>query len=467
MSRPTTADSQALPPAESRRRASRARWQAGAARTTAKCVTPLRIELLPPFERVTGTLELDVVLEATPVDLVLDWRGETADHALHDLRVNGKPLDPIPYARDHVVVPREHLRPGANRIEIALRCASASGRRRADPISRRDDGSEYVYSLLVPADASTVFPCFDQPDLKARFTLELTVPEQWRAVSNGRELARTERADALRATGSHRPSRSAPTCSRLPPGRSPSCATATAICACWCGARRLERAREEAGELFRPAPGGVAAGWSATSGSPSRTGSTTSCWCRSSPTAAWSTPAPSSCARTVGAVPVRAERRRPAAPRAAPFPRDLAPVVRRPRDHALVRRPVAQGGLRQLHGGEGGRGPRCRSTRPGTRFTRSRRRPTAPTRRAGTTPIWQALPNLNAAKSAYGSIVYSKAPAILRQLEFYLGRGRIRAPACGRSCAAHAHGAADWGDLSGRVRAASRRKPRRNGRAPG
>ena len=172
------------------------------------------------------------------------------DHALHDLRVNGEPLEPIPYARDHVVVPREHLRPGANRVEVRfaapVRPAGAALTRYRDGT----DGSEYIYSLLVPADASTLFPCFDQPDLKARFTLELTVPEQWRAVSNGRELGRTEQGGAAHyrfaptepistyllafAAGPFAELRDSHSDLRLLVRRS-----------------RLERAREEAGEIFR------------------------------------------------------------------------------------------------------------------------------------------------------------------------------------------------------------------------
>ena len=48
----------------------------------------------------------------------------------------------------------------------------------------RDDHAEYLYTLFVPMDASMAFPCFDQPDLKARFKLEVTAPENWTVVSN-------------------------------------------------------------------------------------------------------------------------------------------------------------------------------------------------------------------------------------------------------------------------------------------
>src|SRR5207237_4521685 len=44
----------------------------------------------------------------------------------------------------------------------------------------------------------------------------------------------------------------------------------------------------------------------------------------------------------------------------------------------------------------------------------------------GTTPIFQALPNLAAAKSAYGTIVYGKAPAVLKQAEFYVRGAAFR-----------------------------------------
>ncbi len=48
----------------------------------------------------------------------------------------------------------------------------------------KEDGSEYIYSLFVPSDASTAFPVFDQPDLKARFSLTTIVPSSWKVISN-------------------------------------------------------------------------------------------------------------------------------------------------------------------------------------------------------------------------------------------------------------------------------------------
>lgn len=48
---------------------------------------------------------------------------------------------------------------------------------------------EYLYTLFVPDRASTAFPCFDQPDIKARFQLSLTTPVEWVAVSNSPMLS--------------------------------------------------------------------------------------------------------------------------------------------------------------------------------------------------------------------------------------------------------------------------------------
>ena len=64
----------------------------------------------------------------------------------------------------------------------------------------------------------------------------------------------------------------------------------------------------------------------------------------------------------------------------------------------------------------------------------------------GTTPIYQDIPNLKDAKSAYGAIVYQKAPAILKQLEFRIGSDAFRA-GLRTYLNKHVYGNAEWSDL--------------------
>lgn len=47
------------------------------------------------------------------------------------------------------------------------------------------DDAVYLYSQFETADAKRMFACFDQPDLKATFTLSVTAPNGWKVISNG------------------------------------------------------------------------------------------------------------------------------------------------------------------------------------------------------------------------------------------------------------------------------------------
>src|SRR5262249_52659878 len=64
----------------------------------------------------------------------------------------------------------------------------------------------------------------------------------------------------------------------------------------------------------------------------------------------------------------------------------------------------------------------------------------------GTTPIYQDIPNLKDAKSAYGAIVYSKAPGLLKQLNFVLGESSFR-DGLRLYLKEHAYGNAEWSNL--------------------
>ncbi|MBC7897491.1 MAG: ERAP1-like C-terminal domain-containing protein [Cytophagaceae bacterium] len=116
-----------------------------------------------------------------PGDAIIDFRGPI----LGRVRVNGVPVTDVVFNGAHLRIPQRLLRSGENHVEIefgaVVAAAGASIIRVRDPVDRRT----YLYTLLVPSDANQLFPCFDQPDLKAKVTLTLTTPRDWRAVANG------------------------------------------------------------------------------------------------------------------------------------------------------------------------------------------------------------------------------------------------------------------------------------------
>ncbi len=114
-------------------------------------------------------------------DAILDFRGRRLTRAL----ANGSPLPDGALANGHLVIPARLLRPDENAVELDFVADIAPSGASIIRVHDATDGSDYLYTLLVPADASQLFPCFDQPDLKARVRLEITAPAGWSAVANG------------------------------------------------------------------------------------------------------------------------------------------------------------------------------------------------------------------------------------------------------------------------------------------
>src|SRR5206468_5422111 len=116
----------------------------------------------------------------------------SAESRFSSLRVNGRPAH-AKLDREHLIVSPKRLRPGKNRLTFSFESPIAASGSAVTRYLDREDRAEYVYTLFVPSDASSAFPCFDQPDLKARFKLELLMPRAWTAVGNA-PVARTEDA---------------------------------------------------------------------------------------------------------------------------------------------------------------------------------------------------------------------------------------------------------------------------------
>ncbi|MGI5220951.1 aminopeptidase N [Nocardia sp. CA-290969] len=97
--------------------------------------------------------------------------------------LNGKPLDIAGYDESTgITLPDLAER---NELVVEADCEySHTGEglhRFVDPA----DDAVYLYSQFETADAKRMFACFDQPDLKATFDIEVTAPADWKVISNG------------------------------------------------------------------------------------------------------------------------------------------------------------------------------------------------------------------------------------------------------------------------------------------
>lgn len=107
--------------------------------------------------------------------VILDFKPEYVDSGIiGKFEVNGAFIDPE-FKNEHIIISRRYIKKGNNVLKFDFRAGEQS-------LNRRED---LLYTLLVPDRARTLFPCFDQPDLKAGYNLSLTIPLGWNAVANG------------------------------------------------------------------------------------------------------------------------------------------------------------------------------------------------------------------------------------------------------------------------------------------
>jgi aminopeptidase N len=130
---------------------------------------------------INGRAVIEFSLTSKREPLLLDFR--VSEEYLESVTVNGHTIEPV-MTNGHIVIDGRYLAGSFNRVDIAFRAGDMS-------LNRNDD---FLYTLFVPDRASTAFPCFDQPDLKARYSLTLDLPADYRAMSNS-PVADSDTAD--------------------------------------------------------------------------------------------------------------------------------------------------------------------------------------------------------------------------------------------------------------------------------
>jgi aminopeptidase N len=138
----------------------------------------LRFTLTPRAPSASGHEDLQF-RSSSSAPVLLDFREGT----LANLVVNGVAVPPK-IENGHIELPPSAIHVGENAVSMDFTAPVATAGKAITRFEDKDDNTEYLYTLFVPMDADMAFPCFDQPDLKGRFHLELTAPENWTTISN-------------------------------------------------------------------------------------------------------------------------------------------------------------------------------------------------------------------------------------------------------------------------------------------
>ena len=391
-------------------------------------------------------------------DVILDFRGQR----LGTVEVNGSALTSPHFNGAHLSIPAQSIVAGENVVTMSFvaRIAAAG----ASIIRYRDatDGAEYLYTLLVPADANQLFPCFDQPDLKARVSLRLRAPANWRLLANGPEVSSPA---ANGQAAEHQFLETEPISTYLIAFAAGPWATVTSSSS----KRpitmyvRKSRAAEAEGDSIIVA-NDVAARW------------LEGYFARPFPFRKLDVllaPAfPFGGMEHPGAIFYNEERfifrERPTLTqrlgRTATIYHEVAHqwfgdlVTMRWFDDLWLKEGFATYMAAKMQASLDTASGAWKSF-----YLRNKPLAYAVDATRGTTPVWQTLENLDQAKSNYGAIVYNKAPSVLKQLDYLVGPDAFQR-GLRRFLAAHAYGNATWRDLLSAIGAESRRSLDRWGR---
>jgi aminopeptidase N len=138
-------------------------------------------------EPIMGHALIEFNLSSAKEPLVIDFNTDSSH--VHAIQSGDKAIT-YTFLNEHIVIAPEFLETGANELKIAFVAGDLS-------LNRNDN---FLYTLFVPDRASTCFPLFDQPNLKATYKVTLAIPSGWEAISNGTLKERKPAADKMTFT---------------------------------------------------------------------------------------------------------------------------------------------------------------------------------------------------------------------------------------------------------------------------
>jgi aminopeptidase N len=141
----------------------------------------LRLNFMKGKDSFSGKVKLFFKLHHLNMPLSIDWLGEKID----SLQVNGEPLKTYRSAKGWLEIPAAKLRKNqSNTVEIDFTTKFSTEGNGIQRVVDSEDQAEYLYTDFEPYHAHELFPCLDQPDLKAALNLEVSAPSDWLVIAN-------------------------------------------------------------------------------------------------------------------------------------------------------------------------------------------------------------------------------------------------------------------------------------------
>ena len=109
---------------------------------------------------------------------------------LLEVELDGQPLDVATALETRIPLPE--LAAGEHRLRLVADMAYQHEGKGLHRFVDPTDDRVYLHSQFEPFDAHLVYPCFDQPDLRATFELTVDAPDEWVVVSNSRAVEQPE-----------------------------------------------------------------------------------------------------------------------------------------------------------------------------------------------------------------------------------------------------------------------------------
>ncbi|MCG9695778.1 aminopeptidase N [Shewanella sp. Isolate11] len=138
-----------------------------------------RVELdLTQASSFSGKADIQFYLSDKSQALVLDLN----QARISQFSINGSKIYPN-YNGKSLIISQALLSSGSNQVSVQYTKPYSQSDEGLIRYTDPSDGQAYIYSHFLPSSAQMMMPLFDQPDLKAAFSLSVSAPKDWQVIS--------------------------------------------------------------------------------------------------------------------------------------------------------------------------------------------------------------------------------------------------------------------------------------------